>query len=173
MTVTIGSQGLQITVTRQSYNATSLSPTYEPDPDWSYEDDEGHLHEWNEDGEIPTTKMVVVDEWWCGECAAFHYEREQQCKECGEEIDPGRQITRQAGEPVYMAGPVEVTGVATRSSPVYDDIRETFESGEPINIELENGSVLQDVIATKVYEDEYGRGRVEFRATGIEQAHVN
>lgn len=73
----------------------------EADPKWRFVDSHGHEHRWEnyeikgglwvEGAELPTLRWVT-DETWVDE---DNYEREEghyECRECGDEVKPGRRM---------------------------------------------------------------------------------
>lgn len=58
-----------------------------PDPNWRFEDTEGHLHAF--DGEkLPTLKAVITGARWCDECGESHKHVSYICKRCRKPIEP-------------------------------------------------------------------------------------
>lgn len=82
---------------REVIEVKTLVPPTEPDPDCTYRDKAGHLHDWTK----ALLRWKVIRTWWCEDCRDEHTDEEQVCILCGEKIEPGRQP---APNPAYIQG---------------------------------------------------------------------
>ncbi len=75
-----------LTIEREMVDVrTSVQPT-KIDPDWTWTDPKGHVH----DASLKKAKWVVWNVYWCEDCWDEHEESRLQCIYCGAEIEPRR-----------------------------------------------------------------------------------
>lgn len=62
------------------------------DATWTFTDAAGHPHhcEYEAADHYPTLTVVLDARWWCGDCEDEHEDLHRECRQCGEEITPGR-----------------------------------------------------------------------------------
>jgi hypothetical protein len=63
-----------------------------PDPEWFYEDRNGHRHQWSAEDGYPTLRWVDDEPYWCEEHQELHDSGHYECAKCGEEIAPGTRL---------------------------------------------------------------------------------
>jgi hypothetical protein len=75
----------ELRMEREMIEVTSNLPR--PDRNWTYTDQQGHEHRYD-DG-WPTLVTVVDRVYWCEGCNDEHQDTHLACAICGEEISPG------------------------------------------------------------------------------------
>lgn len=93
----------------------------QPDPDWTFTDDQGHDH-YMRDGKYPTLHTEHLGDYWCDGCMEHHEDYGPwRCVVCGQEVTPGKRVP----EPYWQAGMQELTVVLA------DDVGAEVEWQEP------------------------------------------
>ena len=84
------------------YNTyVSMFDSYNPDPEWNFQDEKGHIHRWDLALAKVATLKIVIDEIITHCCDGDYWEdviSHQECVICGEHIQPGYLIDAPAGE---------------------------------------------------------------------------
>jgi hypothetical protein len=99
-------KSISLNVERESIPMPSLGH-HQPDKTWSETDPMGHVHRWDDNGEIPTVNRLEVGM----ELSEFGDELpiiEYRCKRCGHAVEP-RWNWMSTGALGHVAGPVRAT----------------------------------------------------------------
>jgi hypothetical protein len=107
----------------------------DPDPNWEYTDQSGHVHRWDADFNLPTLEPVSASYEEDGEI--YHYIDHYVCHDCREEIEPGRK----EGEIKHIPGlqRTEFTLSCPPQSPQETVITEAIFSGEKVRLKMPLG----------------------------------
>lgn len=111
VTDTFTTSRFSIRTVTEMIDVTSNAPRR--DPNWTYIDDNGHMHALAADT-WPTLRWIIDETYWCHTCCDEHHDGHWECIECGEWIKPGMlgpsgQIARIPGLKTYYLDDQEIT----------------------------------------------------------------
>ena len=120
-----------LTITQDQIDVTSALAT-KPDPEWTYVDQRGHFHAYDEDGKLPTLRTRIertpcpggCDDPGCDGYTVTHH----HCVICGEEVEPRRVHDF---EPKTVPGLTHWTLVVDQGIPQGQQVSVRVRSGAP------------------------------------------
>jgi hypothetical protein len=83
--ITVSGPFGELIIHREVIDVTSSLP--KPDPKWTYTDQHGHEHHY--DNGYPTLVTVVDETYLCADCNSEHQDTHLECPLCHEAIEPG------------------------------------------------------------------------------------
>ena len=147
-------EGISVNV-KQEYATIEVSSA--PDPEWEYEDEEGHRHYYDEEMNLPTLEKRKTGEFWSSICRDTIETYGYFCKKCDERVRPGTHKPPPQRIPLQ----VDITGRVEKNSPHFDRIVQAF-NGDSIDLQI-GPYLIQGIRAREVAFD-----YCEFRAESIE-----
>jgi len=125
-------------------------PFLEPNPDWSFTDEAGHVHTYGPKFSTPTLEDVWVEGTGCCCCCDSDGDYEKRCKICGEVIYPGTRYN--PGETIL--GLQSCYGTLTQDHPEFERLLESFYSQTPFTLCLSDSLEVSGVLCTE-YQSNY------------------